>query len=298
MRLLAPLLSGMAAYLAVGYLTGHAPDLKWRSRARPQVSDRQLWLIQAGSDLTPRQFFGGSLAIGLAVFLIGQAVAGAWWLALVPAVGAFLFPRTYYGRRRTERLSEVREAWPDGLRDVLASIGAGATLINALTTMAETGPLPLQRAFSRFGLLVRMMGAVPALELTKEELGDSTSDKVIEVLIVAYEHGGDLTMEVLRDLTDEITEDLRLEAEIRTDGVEQRLESRVVVFIPWALLLYLALSSEPYRVFYQSSRGLIVVILAALWSTLGVVILRYLHRQHTEQRVLGGSAQIPTQVGR
>lgn len=290
MRLLAPVLTAVAVYLAVGFATGYAPDLKLRSSARPQVSDRQLWLIQAGSDLTPRQFLGGSFAVALVVFLAGLGITGAWWLALVPAVGAFLFPRTYYARRRTERLSEVREAWPDGLRDMLASIGAGSTLVNALVTLAETGPEPLQRAFARFGLLARMMGVVPALELTKEELGDSTSDKVIEVLIVAYEHGGDLTMEVLRDLVDEITEDLRLEAEIRTDGVEQRLESRVVVFIPWALLLYLALTSDPYRDFYQSSRGLLVVILAAIWSTVGVFILRYLHRQTTERRVLGGSA--------
>lgn len=296
MRWLAPLLTAVAVYLALGFVTGYAPDIQLRTSSRPQVSNRQLWLIQAGSDLTPRQFLGGSVAVAAVVFLISLGVTGAWWLALIPALGAFLFPRTYYGRRRTERLSEVRETWPDGLRDMLASIGAGSTLVNALVTLAETGPAPLQRAFDRFALLSRMMGVVPALELTKEELGDSTSDKVIEVLILAYEHGGDLTMEVLRDLVDEITEDLRLEAEIRTDGVEQRLESRVVVVTPWALLLYLALTSEPYRDYYQSNRGLLVVILAAIWSTVGVFVLRYLTRQTVERRVLGGSAIVGREV--
>ena len=292
MRLLVPLLSALTVYLGVGFATGYAPNLHLRRTARPQVSDRQLWLIQAESDLTPRQFVAGSMAVALLVFVVALGLTGAWWLAMVPSIGAYLFPRGYYGRRRMRRLNEVREAWPDGLRDMLASIGAGSTLVNALISMAQTGPLPLQRAWARFGLLARMMGAVPALELTKEELGDATSDEVIEVLILAYEHGGDLTMSVLRNLIDETTEDLRLEAEIRTDGVEQRLESRVVVFIPWALLLYLAMTSEPYRVFYQSPRGLAVVILAGLWSGVGVVFLRYLHRQQTERRVLGGSAVV------
>ena len=292
MRLLAGLLSATTVYLAVGFLTGYAPDLRVRRSGRPQVSDRQLWLIQAGSDLTPRQFFGGSVAISVVVFVIALGLTGAWWLASVPAFGAFAFPRAYYGRHRTERLSEVRDSWPDGLRDMLASIGSGSTLVNALITLAETGPAPLRRAFERFALLSRMVGVVPALELIKEELGDSTSDKVIEVLILSYQHGGDLTMAVLRDLVDEITEDLRLEAEIRTDGVEQRLESRVVVFIPWVLLLYLTLTSEPYRLYYQSSRGLLVVILAAIWSGAGVFVLRYLTRQNAEPRVLGGSAAV------
>ena len=292
MTVLAPLLTALAVYLAIGFLTGSAPDIHLQRSARPQVSGRQLWLIQAGSDLTPRQFVGGSTAIAFAVFVAALVLTGAWWLALIPAIGAYLFPRTYYGRRRTDRLSQVRKAWPDGLRDILASIGAGSTLANAVIALTESGPPPLQRAFARFGLLTRMIGVVPALELTKEELGDATTDKVIEVLILAYEHGGDLTMAVLRDLVDEITEDLRLDAEIRTDGVEQRLESRVVVLIPWALLLYLVLTSEPYRLFYQSSRGLFVVALAGIWSSMGVFFLRYLHRQQSERRVLGGSAAI------
>ncbi len=71
-----------------------------------------------------------------------------------------------------------------------------------------------------------------------------------------------------------------------------------MVVIPWILLLYLAFISEPYRVFYQSGRGLLVVILAALWSTVGVFLLRYLHRQTSERRVLGGSAPAPTSPGR
>ena len=279
-------------YLVIGFATGYAPDIRLHTAARPQVSDRQLWLIQAGSDLTPRQFFGGSAAVAFIVFLVSLAISGAWWLAAVPAIGAYAFPRSYYGRRRVERLSEVREAWPDGLRDMLASIAAGSTLVNALMSLADTGPQSLRRAFERFGLLTRMMGAVPAMELIKEELGDPTSDKVIEVLILAYNHGGDLTMAVLRDLVEEINEDLRLETEIRTDGVEQRLESRVVLVIPWALLIYLSWASEPYSEYYRSSRGLIVVVLAGVWSLVGVVLLRHLTRRHTERRVLGGSAAV------
>ncbi len=292
MRLIAALLSGAFIYLLVGYATGYAPQLRWRSESRPQVSDRQLWLIQAGSDLTPRQFWAGSLLAGLLAFLLGLLVSGAWWLAAAPAVGAALFPRAFYGRRRQARLDEIRAAWPDGIRDALASISAGATMSNAVLSLASSGPEPLEAAFERFPLQARMFGFAPALELVKEELGDPTSDKVIEVLILAYLHGGDLTEAVLRHLVEEITEDLRTEREIRTAGLEQRLESRVVIVVPWAMLIFLTFFPGPYQDFYRSSRGLLVVIIGALWSVLGMFLLRRLTRREAERRVLGGSAAV------
>lgn len=297
MRLVAALLSGLCVYLAVGYITGYAPDIRLGNRRRPQVSDRQLWLIQAGSDLTPRQFWAGSLAVGVFVFLFSLLVTGAWWLAVVPAIGALLFPRSFYARRRIARLDEVRQAWPDGLRDLLASTSSGATMSNALTSLADTGPAPLRLAFERFPLQARMLGVVPALELIKEEMGDSTTDKVVEVLILAYRHGGDLTEIVLRDLVAEITEDLRVERDIRTQGLEQRLESRVVVVVPWALLIFLAFLPGAYRDFYRSSQGLFVVVIGAIWSLFGIVLLRYLNRRQPESRVLGGGAPVTRDLG-
>ncbi len=298
MTLLAALLTGSFVYLAIGYATGYAPNLRLRATNRPQVSDRQLWLIQAGSDLTPRQFWAGSLFIGAAGFILALAVSRAWWLAMVPAAGAAVFPRAFYARRRQARLDEVRESWPDGIRDMLASISAGATVSNAVLLLVDHGPDPLRDAFGRFPLQARMFGFVPALELVKEELGDATSDKVIEVLILAYQHGGDLSEVVLRDLVDEITEDLRTEREIRTAGLEQRLESRVVVIVPWAMLIFLTLFPGPYQDFYRSSRGLFVVLVGVGWSVIGLVFLRRLNRREPERRVLGGAAPLSREAVR
>jgi hypothetical protein len=68
--------------------------------------------------------------------------------------------------------STRQAAWPDGLRDVIASIAAGRSLSQALNALAASGPAPLQAAFARFPMLSRMLGRVPALEVIKEELAD------------------------------------------------------------------------------------------------------------------------------
>lgn len=286
MTLLAPLFTAAAVYWGVGLLTGYAPKIRPARRSAPVLSRRRLWLVQAGSDLSVLQFTAGSAAAGFAVFVLASMVTGAWWLGAAPAAGAALTPRAFYSRRRTERLRRLREAWPDALRDMSAAIAAGSTLVLALYDLADSGPLPLRPAFVRFRRVSRMTGVVPALELVKEELGDPTSDRVIEVLALAYQHGGSLIEEVLRDLVREITEDLRLEADIRADGAEQRIESWVVLIIPWLMLMFLTATAEQYQTYYRSADGLIVVAAAAGWSLIGVLIMRRLGRAAVERRVL------------
>ena len=291
MILAASLLTAVAVYVGVGMATGY-PLQGWsRNTTRSGDSRYQLWLIQAGCNLTVRRFIAGSAMIGFLTLVLGTMLAGAWWLAVMPAVAAALLPQIFYSRRRSLRLRRLSQAWPDALRDVLAATAAGTTLVMALHGLAERGPGPLRSAFARFRLVSRMVGVAPALELLKEELCDPTSDRVIEVLILAYQHGGGLVTEVLRDLVGEITEDLRLDAEIRSDGTEQRIESRVVLVIPWLLLLFLVVTSDQYRSYYQSADGLIVVMAAVAWSMVGVLVMKRISRSETENRVLVRPAQ-------
>lgn len=291
-RVLAALLSGISVYLTFALLLGVAPRLDFRRRSRSQVSAHQLWLIQAGSDLSPRQFLAGSTAVGLGAFVVIWALTGGWHLALVPGVAIGMAPTLVYARNRSRQLAAVQEAWPDGIRDLLAHVSSGATLPRALESLAAGGPAPLRSAFERFPLQARMFGVVPALEIVKEELSDPTSDKVIEVLILAHEYGGELVQEVLRDLITAINEDLRTLEDIRVADFEQRIESWLVVIVPWAVLLYLASVPAQYREFYATSTGRGVVVLGTLWTAAGVVMLRWIGRQHREVRVLGGGATI------
>ncbi len=88
MTLLAGLAVGVFVYFLVGYATGYTPEIKIRRfRRRAQISNRQLWLNQAGVAVTPRQFIAGSVAVGAVAFVAIVAVTGAPLVALVPAAG-------------------------------------------------------------------------------------------------------------------------------------------------------------------------------------------------------------------
>lgn len=282
---------GIACACAAGFATGHPPIIRFPvRRSRAAVSARQLWLQQAGVALTPRQFWAGSFGAGVLSFVFLVLVTGTPTVAVVPAIAIGGFPRAFFARRRSTRLDEVQSAWPDGLRDILASVSAGRPITHALNAVVQSGPEPLRVAFARFPLLARMLGTVPALEIVKEELAHPTSDRVIEVLILAHERGGRIVKEILEDLVASTTRDLKVQQEIATDGLEMQINARAVVCLPWLVLLALTFNDGPFRDFYRSQAGLIVVLIGGALSAFGYTLISRLGRNVAEARVFGSAA--------
>jgi len=68
-------------------------------------------------------------------------------------------------------------------------------------------------------------------------------------------------------------------------------ESWVVGVVPWLLLIYLTATQGPYRTFYQTGTGRLVVLAAGIWWAIGLFVLRVLKKQVAEPRVLGAAAE-------
>ncbi len=292
MTLAAALMIGVFCALLAGLVVGQPVTFGSWPRRRRRAGSARLWLSQSGARLTPRQFVVGSLAVGAVVFVVTYAATGTALVAIVPAAAAAALPRAYFGRRRTARLRELQAAWPDGLRDLAASIAAGRSLTHALVALADTGPVALRDAFARFPLQARMLGTVPALEMVKSELADPTSDRVIEVLVLAYERGGPIVRQILDDLVVATTKDVKVLDEIDSEGLEMRINARVVLVMPWLVLVALTIRPGAFHAFYQSPGGLVVVLVGAALSAVGSWWIGRLGRAHEEQRVFG-AAQPP-----
>jgi tight adherence protein B len=289
-NIFAALCVGVCCALVVAAVSGTMPRLKrapatrW-TRRRGRVAT---WLQQAGVGVGPTAFVWGSVVAGAFALLAAAALTGSLFVALVPAIAVGLLPRAYFGRRRRTRLREVQRAWPDGLRDIVASITAGLSLTQAINTLAATGPPPLRVAFARFPELARVVGTGPALELVKEDLADATSDRVIEVLVLAHERGGAIVREILEDLITATARDLKLVDEIETEGLEMRINARAVMVLPWLVLVALTARPGAFRDFYRSSGGVVTLVLAGLLTAVGVAVLSHLAREPIEARPFAG----------
>jgi tight adherence protein B len=287
--LVAALAVGAFCALLAGHLVGRPVELRsWAPAGTAGLSARR-WLAQAAVPVSPAQFVLGSCGVGALAFAATYFVTGTALVALVPAVAAATLPRAYFGRRRVARMRELQAAWPDGLRDIAASLAAGRSLGHAIVTLAETGPPPLRDAFARFPTLSPMLGPVAALEIVKAELADPTSDRVIEVLILAQERGGPIVARILEDLVVATTKDVKVLEEVESEGLEMKLNARAVLVMPWLVLVALTIRAGAFRDFYSSPAGLVVVLVGAALCAVGAWWIGRLGRSHEEQRVFGSA---------
>lgn len=271
--------TALAAGLLIRALFSRQPTRR-RRRSRNVVE---------GLDVSPLRFWFTVFGVAIATFLVLFALTELVVVSLVPSVVVATLPKTYFLRKRGQRLARVQEAWPDGLRDLLTSVRSGASLPTAIENLATFGPEPLREAFQGFDVYSRSLGVVSALELIKDDIADPTADRVIEVLILAYERGGPVVPEILEDLAEATTRDLWTHEQIRTEVLEQKINSRVVFILPWVVLVAMTARSGAFREFYSTGTGLLVVIIGGVMSLLGLVIASRLGAQPTEHRVFAGS---------
>ncbi len=293
MILLGALAFGVFIFFIVGLVTGNAPRVEFgfkSSKPKSDVSKRQIWLNQAGLELSPAQYYGGLAAVALVTLALVAAITGVPVVALAPAAGAVAVPHAYFSQRRIKNMAKTQQAWPDAIMEIIASIESNASLHGALVALAYRGPEALRSAFGRFPSMASTLGVVPALEVIRERLSDPTSDRVIEVLILAHERGGGIVTDILRDLSHATTEDLQLQEEIVSAQLEQKINGRAVFIIPWAVLIMIVFTSPDFATFYKSRSGIAVVVVGAILSLLGMLTLAKLGKDKDEPRVFGGSA--------
>jgi tight adherence protein B len=280
---------GAFAFLVAGRFLGIAVG---RCVSSPASARPNWWgrLAVSVMPVSPIRFVAVSLLAGVFAFLVGTLVTGAPLVAVVPAVVVTGAPGAWYARRRNLPLRAVRESWPDGLRDVAASVASGRSVTQAVESLGTSGPPPLRDAFAGFGSAARAFGTAAALRTVADDLADATSDRVIEVLVLAHERGGRIVTEILDDLVVGTTRDLKVLDEIESEGLEMRINAAAVVVLPWSVLVLLCVRGGAFREFYTSSAGFLVVLVGALMSGAGYLWIRHLGRGHDEPRVLSRGA--------
>lgn len=288
MILLAALASGLFSMLVVASITGAHFG---RTRRTGGGLSLKIWLQQAGTETSPAAFVVAVLAIGLLSMVAFAAITGSVAIALFPSVAAASLPVMVYAKRRARRVDAVVEAWPDGLRDLVASVASGMSLARALDRLAVRGPGPLREAFAGFPLMARTLGVVPALEIVKADLADPASDRVIEILALAHQRGGTIVTQILEDLAEAATRDLWATEEIRTQALEQKINARAVFILPWLVLVALTIRDGAFRDFYRSPTGVLVILIGAALSAIGMLLVARLGREPEEPRVFAGGPE-------
>ena len=190
-------------------------------------------------------------------------------------------------RRRVQLHQRIlRKAWPDAVDALLSAVRAGLSLPEAVAALEFKGPLALRPAFDEFSAHYRATGSFgEALEELGGHLADPIADRVISVLKIAREVGGNDLGSVLRTLSSILREDARMRGEIEARQSWTVNSARLAVAAPWITLALLSTRPEAVRA-YNSAAGAGVLFVAFALSFVAYRVMLFIGRLPDEPRLV------------
>ena len=175
-------------------------------------------------------------------------------------------------KSESKRSSEIQSACPEIIDHLISGLQSGLSLNESLVGLSLRGPVVTQPYFEIFREDVYRTGDfMGALERVKSQLGEPSTDQVIEALLISKTLGGAELINILRLLGNFIREDLTLRREISVKQNWIKNSAHLSAGAPWILLLLLSTQPATAASFSTTSgiavllSGLIMTCVAYLW---------------------------------
>ena len=276
-----PLALGVGSTLLLWWLA--APEWSPRTR-RSRLSDL---LADAGmSHISARRMLVTCAAVSGAASLVVYVMSESLVIAAAIGVVVSPLPVAWVGYVRRKRQTELREIWPDAIEHLASGIRAGLALPEAISQLRTSGPAELQPAFASFAGAYRSSGRFSeSLDVLKQALSDPVGDRVVETLRLARDVGGSDLGRLLRTLSAFLRDDARVRGELESRQSWTVNAARLAVTAPWLLLLLVGTRPSAAAA-YNSSAGVVVLVLGAMVSLIAYRLMMRIGRLPTESRVL------------
>lgn len=233
-------------------------------------------LEQADLPLRPPEAIFFYLA-GVFIVLVGALLLFAPPVALILAVIAVIVPISWLEIRRKRRLRTFEMQLPDVLNLLAGSMRAGFSFSQGLEAVAEEASEPSRRELQRVFAESRLGRPIEdALEDSANRMKSVDLMWAVMAIRVQREVGGNLA-ELLDTVAHTMTDRERLKREIFSLTAEGRLSAWILGIFPPAFALVLYMIQPDYmKVLFDSSIGVMAVIVSAVMAGLGFVWLRKL----------------------
>jgi tight adherence protein B len=168
-------------------------------------------------------------------------------------------------KNREKKAAQNRaNAWPEALDLVISSLQSGASITESLSNLANVGPNSLRVDFADFSS--NMASGIKfeiALNKLKVKFADPISDQLFEALYFAAKFGSRNTIKVLRELSEYVSADLSVRAEINTRFGWIKNSANLAALAPWLLNAKVAYE-QPFGQFLMAI-GVLATLIAYYW---------------------------------
>lgn len=216
-----------------------------------------------------------TLKIALAMFLAAILVllfSRSLIIASAFALFVGIFITVAQRRVTDKKASDIQGAAPEMIDHLISGLQSGLSLNESLAGLGKRGPAVFAPHFASFRENLHLTGDFHReLEKVKSELGQPSTDLIIEALLISKTLGGAELINILRLLGNFIREDLALRREIAVKQNWIKNSAHLSAGAPWILLLLLSTQRSTAEAFSNSSgvmilfAGLLLTAIAYLW---------------------------------
>ena len=239
---------------------------------------RQL-LVEAGVEMNVGTFLLQCFACGALGFFIGAQLLRMLSVALLLALAGGAAPYAYMRFKRSRRLKQFEEQFPEALDLVARALRAGHAFTTGIAMVADEIAAPVGPEFRRlydeqnFGMslpdaLRAMAARVPVLD----------AKFFVTAVITQRESGGNLS-EVLDNLASVMRDRFKLKRQIRVISAHGRFTAWILVAVPPVLgMVMYAINPTDMSLLFTDSLGVRMLLVAATMQILGSIIIARLVR--------------------
>jgi tight adherence protein B len=279
----------LGSLLGAGLVLLSAPFL-WPGTRTAPTGGRLLagWrarLAQAGFRSLPVSvFLTLSAVLGVATAALTEALLGVRALSLVVGLVWLILPTLIVLWRARARRRLNRAVWPDVVDHLVSAVRSGLALPDAVSSLAQAGPVVTRLAFAEFEREYRATGNFSySIDMLKASLADPFADRLLETLRMAREVGGsDLTV-VLRSLSSWLRQEAAVRAEVEAKQSWVVNAARLGVAAPWIVLVLISSRPEAAQA-YNTPAGTVVILGGLSISVLAYRVMIILGRLPEERR--------------
>lgn len=232
-------------------------------------------LDQAEILLTVEEFFMAGLITTLISGILIMILTGSFLgTIIVVSVAPFLF--VLYVRYKENKTLEMFNSQISDAMDMMAgTLRAGYSFMQAMETISREMPKPISKEFGKTIKEMRLgIKQEDALKDMVRRVKSEDLDLLVTAIIINRQVGGNLA-EIMDNISSTIRERYRIKGEVRVLTSQARLSGYVVMFLPFALVVFLFLFSPDHILsLFSDPLGIIMVILAIAGQIIGYMFIR------------------------
>lgn len=174
-----------------------------------------------------------------------------------------------------KRITNLRNSIPDTLRSMSTCFGAGYTIFQTFSHISSESKGAVKNLFGKCVHILQTGGSVSSsLDCLKNVKEVPELSFLAVALDVQHQTGGSMKP-VIESAKDMVENKLELMRMLQVQTAQAKLSARIVMVLPFALILIFSMISPGFLMpFFSSIFGFILLLIACLMQTAGIILVK------------------------